>query len=65
MSDHVARGSLSKQVLWPGLDAEFRQKWLDEVLLVEERELHSASDIDMPQSPVVGDFGLPLIEDVT
>ena len=63
MSDHVATQCLSKQVLWPGVDAEFRQKWLDEVLLVEERELYSASDIHMLQSLVVGDFGLLLTED--
>ena len=61
--DQAARLSLSKQVLFPNVDGEFRQKWLEEAGTIEFRRLYSRSDIHIIQTFVSGDFGVPLSEE--
>ena len=60
--DQATRTSLSEQVLFPNVDGEFRQNWLDKARTIEFRKLYSPSDIHIIQALVSGDFGVPLSE---
>ena len=60
--DQATRLSLSKQVLFPNVDGEFRQRWLDEAGTIGSRRIYSRSDIHIIQTLVSGDFGVPLSE---